>query len=372
MKTVKKWIAELLALAMCFSLAAAPAAAYARVDTDAEPSLELHYYDSERETALTGMELRLYKVAEMSDAVRFTVTEDFQAASVFQEEGFSLEKLDEEKWAALCNTLSAFVAADRANATESAPAIQPAASGVVGEDGTLKFEDLDVGLYLLVGDRKSFGRYTYTPNAFLTTLPMLDTQKDEWVYDVVASNKFSRTYQGGGDNKPESSNISWNVMKVWEDDDNAAGQRPEEVTVQLLCNGQVHDTMTLNEANGWKHSWINLDSAAQWQLVEQNVPENYTVLVEPSGNTFVVTNTYTVDIPDGDVPGDDGGNQGGGNQGSGNNDEVIFEEEVPLAPALPQTGVLWWPVQVLTGVGLFLFAMGWLDMRNGKKDPDEA
>ena len=52
--------------------------------------------------------------------------------------------------------------------------------------------------------------------------------------------------------------------------------------------------------------------------------------------------------------------------------EDIFDEEIPLAPALPQTGVLWWPVQVLAGVGLFLFVLGWLDMRNGKKDPDEA
>lgn len=364
MKTVKKWIAELLALAMCCSLAAVPAAAYARVDTNAEPSLELHYYDEELDRALEGMELRLYKVAEMSDAVRFTVTEDFAAASVFQEEGFSLEKLDGEKWAALCTTLSAFVAANRASATEEAPAIQPAASGAVGEDGILKFEGLDVGLYLLVGDRKSYGRYTYAPNAFLTTLPMLDTQTDEWVYDVVASNKFSRTYHGDGQTP---SNISRNVLKVWEDENNAAGQRPKEVTVQLLCNGQVHETVTLNAANSWKHSWINLDSTAQWQLVEQNVSEGYTVVVETIGNTFVVTNTYVTDIPDDDVPGDDAGNEGGGG-----NDEEIFEEEVPLAPGLPQTGVLWWPVQVLTGVGLLLFAMGWLDMRNGKKDPDEA
>lgn len=363
MKAVKKRIAELLALAVCFSIMAVPAAAYARVDTNAEPTLELHYYDEDRDVALTGMELRLYKVAEMSDAVHFTVTEDFQEASVFQEEGFSLEELDREKWGALCTTLSAFVAADRANATDSDPAIQPTASGAVGETGTLKFEELDVGLYLLVGDRKSFGHYTYTPTAFLTTLPMLDTQKDEWVYDVVASNKFSRIYHG--DSTPTPSYISKNVMKVWKDDDNAAGDRPQEVTVQLLCNGEVYDTVTLNGGNGWKNSWINLDSTAQWQLVEQNVPEDYTVMVEPNGNTFVVTNTYNTEIPDDPVPRDPGKDNDG-------DTEDIFDEEIPLAPALPQTGVLWWPVQVLAGVGLFLFVLGWLDMRNGKKDPDEA
>ena len=371
MKTVKKWIAELLAFAMCFSLMTVPAGAYSRVDTEAGPSLELNYYDDELEQALSGMELSLYKVADMSDAVCFTVTEDFQAASVFQEEGFSLEKLDGEKWAALCTTLAAFVAADRANATEQAPAIQPTASGAVGEDGALKFEGMDVGLYLLVGEGKSFGSYTYTPNAFLTTLPMLDTQTDEWVYDVIASNKFSRTFQSTG---RDPSNISRNVMKVWKDNDNAAEQRPQEVVVQLLRNGQVYDTVTLSDANGWKHSWINLDRTAQWQLVEQNVPENYTVLVEPNGNTFVVTNTYTETIPDEEIPGGDGGGGGGsgGNNVGGNSEEEILEEDVPLAPALPQTGVLWWPVQMLTIIGLSLFSLGWLDARRGKKDTDET
>lgn len=368
MKTVKKLMAKFLALAMCFTLTAVPTAAYERVNVDAKPSLELRYYDEEMGTPLTGMELRLYKVAEMSDAVRFTVTEDFQKASVFQEEDFSLEELDGEKWAALSTTLSAFVAADRANATEENPAIDPTASGIVVDDeyGILKFENLDVGLYLLVGESKTIGCYVYTPTAFLTTLPMLDTQTDEWIYDVEASNKFSRTYRGGGGSTP--SNISRNVLKVWDDNDDAAGVRPQEVEVQLLCDAQVYDTVTLNEANGWKHSWINLDSTAQWQLVERNVPEDYIVMVEPKGNTFVVTNTYVTELPEDPVPTGPASGDPGGAAG----DLEILDEEIPLAPMLPQTGILWWPVQVLTGVGLLLFAMGWLDMRNGKKDPDEA
>lgn len=43
--------------------------------------------------------------------------------------------------------------------------------------------------------------------------------------------------------------------------------------------------------------------------------------------------------------------------------------EEPAVPTLPQTGQLNWPVPVLAGAGLALFAAGWV-LRYGKKDDD--
>lgn len=361
----KKWIINLLTVAVCFSLAAVEVSAYERVDTSRKASLELQYYDSERDLNISGLELRLYKVADMSSAVGFTVTDDFKAASVFQDEDFSLEELDTAAWAALSDTLTAYVTADRAQAEQT---IVPAAAGTTGEDGKVSFTELEVGLYLLEGDKVTHGSYSYTPAHYLLTLPTLDSETDTWEYDAAIANKYTRRSKSsdGGTNNPEKETVSRNVMKVWEDHDNAADTRPASVTVQLLCDSQIYDTVTLNEENNWKHSWVGLDAEATWKLVEVDVPEDYTVLVEQTGNTFVVTNTCNDDdIPDDDVP--TGGRDSGG---GGSGDDEVLDEDIPLGGLLPQTGVLWWPVQALTAAGIALFALGWVDGR--KKRSEDA
>ena len=357
--SVKKWIAKLLAAAMCCSLLAIPVSAYERINTEQEASLALHYHDAEREKDISGMEIRLYKVADMSDSVRFTVTEDFADASVFRDESFALEELDTEKWAALADTLTAYIALER---TEGP--ITPAASGVTDGEGKVSFAELEVGLYLLEGDKAVDGNYTYIPAHYLLTLPALNTETDQWEYDVLGGNKYTRRYQSGGGGSEENDDgekISRNVLKVWEGDE--AEERPQSVTVQLLCNGTVYDTVTLSEENNWKHSWVGLDAEADWKLVEADVPEGYTVLVEQEGNTFVVTNTFEEDIPDGDIP------TGDKESGDGEDEEEVLEEDIPLG-GLPQTGVLWWPVQVLAAIGIMLFALGWADGR--KKGSEDA
>lgn len=356
---MKKWIAKLLTAAMCCSLLAVPVSAYERINTEQEASISLHYHDAEREKDIRGMEIRLYKVADMSDSVRFTVTEDFTDASVFRDESFTLENLDAEKWAGLADTLTAYVALERGGEEP----IMPAASGVTDEEGKVSFAELEVGLYLLEGDKAVDGSYTYIPARYLLTLPALNAETDQWEYDVLGGNKYTRRYQsdGGGKGNDDGEKISRNVLKVWEGDESE--ERPQSVTVQLLCNGAVYDTVTLNEENHWKHSWVGLDAEADWQLVEADVPEDYTVLVEQKGNTFVVTNTFEQDIFDDDIP------TGDKESGDGEDEEEVLEEDVPLG-GLPQTGVLWWPVQALAVIGIMLFALGWADGR--KKGSEDA
>ena len=357
---MKKWIAKLLTAAMCCSLLAVPVSAYERINTEQEASISLHYHDAEREKDISGMEIRLYKVADMSDSVRFTVTEDFTDASVFRDESFTLENLDAEKWAALADTLTAYVALERGGEEP----IMPAASGVTDEEGKVSFAELEVGLYLLEGDKAVDGSYTYIPARYLLTLPALNAETDQWEYDVLGGNKYTRRYQSGGGGSEENDDgekISRNVLKVWEGDESE--ERPQSVTVLLLCNGAVYDTVTLSEENNWKHSWVGLDAEADWQLVEADVPEDYTVLVAQKGNTFVVTNSFEEDIPDGDIP------TGDKESNDGEDEEEVFEEDIPLG-GLPQTGVLWWPVQALAVIGIMLFALGWADGR--KKGSEDA
>lgn len=49
------------------------------------------------------------------------------------------------------------------------------------------------------------------------------------------------------------------VTKVWDDNDNKDGKRPDSVTVQLYANGKAYgDPVELNAANNWTHTWGSL------------------------------------------------------------------------------------------------------------------
>lgn len=381
MKTVRKWMVSLLSAALCLSMLAAPAGAYSRVDTEKKCSLTLTYNDTERSFPMKDMELRLYKVADMDATVRFSVENtDFAALKdEIKWENFSLDNdKAKENWDALTTTLAGYVTADLADQAKD-PAYTAKyhpATAKVDDKGVVRFEGLDCGLYLLMGSALKDGRYTYTPKSTLLTLPNLE-QKTEiqpggkevvvgenWQYDVAAKGKWDRSYKGGGGG---TNYISLSVLKQWEDD--SSETRPGSVTVRLMKDGKEYDEVTLTASKGWKHTWNNLDKNAEWTLAEVDVPDDYTVLVDREGNTFVVTNTGSVIIPpeplpEGPVdPGKDPGTGGEGGDGSLN----IPDEKIPQGN-LPQTGVLWWPVQALTLVGLVLFVLGWADARRVRKN----
>lgn len=81
------------------------------------------------------------------------------------------------------------------------------------------------------------------------------------------------------------------VKKVWEDDDNARGIRPDSVSVQLNKDGEpVGDPLVLNEENGWTAVCTGLDEGAEYTVTEAPVP-GYTATVTKEGMTFTVTNT---------------------------------------------------------------------------------
>src|SRR5699024_1657316 len=55
---------------------------------------------------------------------------------------------------------------------------------------------------------------------------------------------------------PEELEIS--VTKIWNDEENLAGFRPESITVKLLADGEEVNTQELSEANVWKHQFTGL------------------------------------------------------------------------------------------------------------------
>ena len=109
---------------------------------------------------------------------------------------------------------------------------------------------------------------------------------------------------------PETTDIS--VTKVWEDNNNKADVRPVSIQVQLYAGETSQgDPVELNETNGWKYTWANLDKYAAGEQVDYRVDEvgetdGYlkSVASNEDKTEYVITNTITsvkitkVDISD--------------------------------------------------------------------------
>lgn len=94
--------------------------------------------------------------------------------------------------------------------------------------------------------------------------------------------------------------IDIHVEKVWDDNNNQDGKRPESVKVVLMANGERTDKeVILDESNDWSYEFTNLDKfkegkEIEYKVIEVEVPEGYTDIVESDAkNSFVITNSYT-------------------------------------------------------------------------------
>lgn len=91
------------------------------------------------------------------------------------------------------------------------------------------------------------------------------------------------------------------VTKVWDDDNNSAGARPESVTIELYANGvATGKTLVLNEENNWSGKFENLDTKDSdgnlitYTVREKELPDGYTS--EITGDQYegyTITNTLS-------------------------------------------------------------------------------
>lgn len=89
-------------------------------------------------------------------------------------------------------------------------------------------------------------------------------------------------------------NLSKTVTKLWKDDNNKAGKRPDAIQVQLKANGTVKETVKITEKNGWKYTWEQLPKYQGGQEIvytveETDVPDGYEVTIDQK--KFEITNT---------------------------------------------------------------------------------
>lgn len=325
--TRRKRTLALLATVLCLLTSVAQAAG--SIDLTRKPTLTLTYRDGK--TALSGAKFSIYRVADADETGELTVR------SEFDEFDLDIRGKNDRRWREMAQTLESYVLRREFTPTDS---------GKTDKTGMLTFptqgKTLAAGLYLVIGERHTQGGNDYDAEPFFALLPTQDLENNEWVYDVSANVKFSKTpVPDDGDT------VTRKVLKVW-DDDGAGDSRPQEITVELLRNGKVYDTVKLSEKNNWRYTWLDLDADARWSVTEKTV-SGYTVSITREGITFVVTNTKKpdrTDTPDTPVK-----------------PSNPSKPSSPAKPTLPQTGAVWWHVEALALSGLVFLILGALDRK---------
>ncbi len=79
--------------------------------------------------------------------------------------------------------------------------------------------------------------------------------------------------------------------KTWDDADNEAGTRPESITVNLLANGSIVDSIEVTEADDWNYSFTGLAKYESGEEIEYSITEVEVDGYETSINGYDITNT---------------------------------------------------------------------------------
>lgn len=251
-------------------------------------------------TNYENMIFKIYKVANMQ-GTNFVLTDSFKKYPV------NIDIKTTEEQLTLASTLESYVVVDEINETQIK---------LTGANGNVTFDSLEFGLYLIMSEPIIIEDVSYYYAPYVISIP---NQFDgKLVYNVISNPKpdilETQLYD------------QVSVVKLWNGEIKA-----ESITVDLYCDGKWFDSKVLTATDGWRYTWTNLPYDHQWQVIEKDVPNDYTVTYQNNEINHIIENTYT----------------------------TPKDPNYPEEDKIPQTGQLWWPVPILAVVGLFSLIYGW-------------
>ena len=293
---------RILPVILCLLLFPVAASATGEIDVTAETSLTITAVYGQ--TPIEGMEFSAYRVATVDEVGELTVTEAFAD----YKEALDIRGKNDAAWQQLASELERAIVMD--------PAILPEATAKADSSGKAAFDELSMGLYLVMSEGKELEGYVYTTSSFFVMLPTQNPQNNTWTYDVAVNAKPVQN--------PVRAN--YKVIKIWKDDCHKT-QRPASITVKLLRDGTEYESVKLPHNGAWSYEWKDLDVNHKWTVTEVQQTGYAKPEIKQEGNTFTITNTC-------------------------NKTSYSFQLK------LPQTGQLWWPVPVLLMAGMLFVIVG--------------
>lgn len=270
-----------------------PITAYAQnLDFNQLGSIRVTLLEKNGTSPIVGAELSIYHVATValnsSGNLSYTYTEPFEACDT---------PLDDPE---LAIKMEQFLNTHPVTATRS----------VTDSLGTATCTELPLGLYFVKQTNTVAGFAPCKP--FLVTVPLLSD--GVYYYDVEATPKTEVTKL-----------TSITIKKVWNTDETM--KAPDGVTVQLLQNGTIVKTATLNAQNQWQVTFQDMPESDDYSVQEINIPKGFTATYTQNGYSYTVTNTA----------------------------------------ALIQTGQLTWPIPVFAIIGIVLLTVGTVILRKERR-----
>ena len=242
------------------------------VDTQRNCSITLHY--TKDDTVFPGLDVHIYRVAKASPDGTFDLVSPFDSYPV-NIHGITTQ----QEWQEATSTLAAYISADQ---------IVPHHSKKTDTTGTVVFDQLATGLYLICGTvaENEDGLYEFDDFLIYLPTPLEDGSHD---YDVEAKPKCSAF----------TPMTEYKVIKLWKDS-GYTSKRPKSITIDILKDGVLYDTQVLSAENNWTYTWRVPDGEGKWTVVERDVPRSYTVTITNKMAVFTITNTYPT--PSTDIP----------------------------------------------------------------------
>ena len=227
MKIYKRFCALLLALLAAALLLPVGASAAGSIDLGHTHSLTIPAVYADM--PISGLRFDAYLISTVDQYGELTVIDRYGAYA----ESLDIRGKNDMAWQNMAQALAREILLD--------PDLKPSRSAVTDADGVAKFADISMGLYLIVGNGVEKDGYVYSTSPFFVMLPEQDLSSNTWNYHVVANAKPGQ----------EPVKADYEVIKVWKDDCHK-DQRPKSISISLICDGEVYDTITLPHNGAWR------------------------------------------------------------------------------------------------------------------------
>lgn len=256
------------------ALAASTADAKEPICIDEKSNLTVCY--TYEETAFSDQPVTLYKIADISENLQYSLTASFASTKLILN---GIQSSSE--WNVVRSTLEVHILANH---------VVPTRTVMTDASGQAIFTQLTPGLYFVSALEVAQAETTCSFDSALVALPGLD-EDGFWQHEVCVSAKPQVLPPIQPDEE-----IHLSVLKLWKGDEGRT-DRPRQIEVEILRNAEHYETVILSQENNWSYSWSAKKDGASWNVIERNVPTGYTMTVQQREATFILTNTRS-DTPD--------------------------------------------------------------------------